>query len=461
MSETLQSAFNRLCLEPDNAEARAAYRQKQRGVFRPEQRSQLLEAPLSLLAIKMALGTRSDPDEVMRACEEQLQKNPFDVNILLRLGEAARKAGYRATAVYTFSDILALCKGSPRLAKIERVAMKALGLVRYEAGELLEAQKVLDAYAQRYGLEEETDDFRKLAEKDLPARIAAIPYEGAESSRQVIRRPEETERLAQAERGLHSEAEKLARIDELAKVASTAERKPHERYRAAMDAAALCKELKLYDRALQVLQQAAGLDRTSQTEVAIAETLVARANHELAALKTEADADPANDAVKVRLTEAERRKWALVAEKYESLARRSPTEEAYQLVLGEARFHLGVLTGDLEQIKAAVSQFQRRYTKEEHAHKAAVFLGKGFARMGLIPLAKKQFQRILGSVDSDDPARHEIAFRALYELAQVQLEAGDRQGAFESLSEIYFRNRSWGHVEEQFLCLNRELAKGP
>jgi len=154
MSETLQSAFNRLCLEPDNVEARAAYRQKQRGVFRPEQRSQLLEAPSSLLAIKMALGTRSDPDEVMRACEEQLQKNPFDVN-------------------------------------------------------------------------------------------------------------------------------------------------------------------------------------------------------------------------------------------------------------------------------------------------------------------KKQFQRILGSVDSDDPARHEIAFRALYELAQVQLEAGDRQGAFESLSEIYFRNRSWGHVEEQFLSLNRELAKGP
>lgn len=458
MSDSLQSSLNKLCLEPDDAGVRSAYRQKQRSVFRPEQRAQLLDAPSSAIGLKLSLGGKSDPAETMRACEDLLQKNPFDVSVLFRLGEAARRGGCRAAAVYVFGDIVSLCKGNPRLAKIERAAMKALGLSHYEALDLKNAQRVLDAYVQRYGLEEEADDFRKLVEKDLPARIAAIPYEEAGHARDVVRRPEETDRLAQEERGLHSPEERMARVAELEKLVGAPERKPHEKYRAAMDAAALCREMKDYDRALRLMELASGFDRTSQTEVAIAQLLIARATHELSALKAEADADPANEALKARLAEGERRKWALVVERFGSLANKVPNEEEFQLTLGEGRLNLGILAGDQEQVKAAISQFQKKYTKEEHVRKAAVLLGKAFARLGLIDLAKRQFQRILGSVDSDDPAKREIAFRALFELAQVQLEAGDNRGAFESLSEIYFRDRSWGNVEEQFLGLNRELA---
>jgi len=459
MSQSLQSQLTRLYLNPDDVELRVACRSKQRGIYRPKQRAELVDKPSSSLTVKMAVGGKSDPDEVIRVCEEHLQKNPFDASFLFRLGEAARGGGYFATAVYVFNDILALCRGSQKLVRIEKAGLKALGLSYYGAGDLRNAQKVLAAYEGKYGLDKESDSFRQLVEKDLPARVAALSYEGAESSREVIRRPEEADELAREERGYHTENEKLERVGELEKVLADDNRNSQEKYRAATDASRLCRDLKRYDDAIRLMEAAAGFDSTSQARVGLAELMVAKADHEISALRAQLEEKPESEPLKSKIAAAEKRKWEMVVEIYGALVNKAATDESLQLALGEGHLHLGELAEDQEQVKSAITQFQKRYSKEENGYNAAVLLGKAFARIGVIDLAKRQFRKILDSVSSDDPSRNEIAFRALRELAQVQLDAGDKQGAYESLGEIYFRNRTWEDVEEQYLRLNEELGK--
>ena len=96
----------------------------------------------SRVGLRLALSGTSDASDVIAACEDKLQANPFDTTVLMRLAEAAQAMSYTDTAIQTFSDIVELCGkvgDEAAMKSTKKDALRSLGLSLYAATRFQEA----------------------------------------------------------------------------------------------------------------------------------------------------------------------------------------------------------------------------------------------------------------------------------------------------------------------------------
>jgi len=447
-----------LSSKPEDAKYREVYRNRMRNAFKGQD-VELMQKSYSAMRFRLTIGGKSDPKEIIELCEDRLKENPFDTTALSKLGECAGSAGYHELAIYTFTDLVQICSkaaANRRLQSVKKDAMRSLGLSYYAAGKYQESKNILNQFKNMYGLDNEVDEVRKLIETNLDALIQSQQIEeaGAEA-RRLVKAPDIAEKLR--DEGPKSEEEIHLKIDELEKILGDAQKLNSERLNSAVQASRLYKQLKMYDEAIATRARGKEFDSTMDSNLAIAELKVQKADHELSQTIKQWDKEPSEE-LDTLIEQKEKEKWQMVVHEYGELVGKIPTRDDLHLSLGEGCFHLGMITEDKEVIKRAITELQKRYNKQEDADKAAILLGRAFASMGIYSLAKKQFEKILDNTSiSEDPQKREIAFEALYELAHVLDQTGDKEGAHETLGKIYWIDRTWRDVEEIFLKLNEEI----
>jgi tetratricopeptide (TPR) repeat protein len=447
-----------LTTHPDDSNARVVYRTNQRRGFKGREAEHIKKSS-SRVGARLALGVKGNPLEVIEACEEHLEKNPFDIMYLFKLGEAAQTLGYYDTAIATFNDVIVLCSKVKGYENQKKDAMRSLGLTYHAAKRYEDAKKVFDRFRKVYRLDDESREIRDLVERDLDATIASKVYEQGGGAHKLVRDDREVERLRGAREGLRSEEEILAGIDSLEDALGDNSKSSTERLSAATKASELYLRLRRYDDAISTREKGKVFDTGHDSELAVAELKVKKANYEISELEKQVE-ERGSDELESKLDDAKKRKWEFIVGEYGNLVSKIPTgREDLYLTLGEGYFHLGKLEGDNERIKLAISQFQRQYNKKELKSRAAIMLGRSFSELGVFKLAIKQFKTILESMEKDNPAEKEIAFEALYELAHVLEQTGDIEGAADTIGEIYWRDRSWRDTEEILLRLNEVLSK--
>jgi tetratricopeptide (TPR) repeat protein len=446
-----------LTQNPGDHHYRATYRSRQRLAFKGRE-TEMIRKASSRVGLRLVISRRSDPAEIMIACEEKLQSNPFDVTYLLKLGEAAQALSLTDTAIQTFTDVVELCGKATDAAGFQGVkkdALRSLGLVLYSAERFEEANKVLKRFAALYGLDGETAEFRGLVEKDIDAQIMSTTYGTATGARDLVRDQGGTEKLRDVNEGPRSDDEIRVRVAELEVTLASGDTLATEKLRAAVEAGRLYERLGDLDAAIDARARGAEFDTSTDSTVAVAKLKVLKATRNASRARGAAD-ETEGAGAEAFCAEAERRAWLTVVSEYGELMQRMPTvDEEIPLALGEAYFELGRLEKGRERIKLAVSQFQRRYKREDNEYRARILLGRAFGELCLFPLAKRQFGKVLSAVDDmRDAAKREIVFEALYELAHIQLDDEDLDGALDSLGKVYEQDRRWRDVEEMILRLN-------
>ena len=431
-----QRFLDHLRQHPDDAQARKEYRDMLRNL--PPfagRRDALIQPGASGVKHLRSAFKKRDPAEIVERCEELLKENPFDLQVLFELGRAAREAKWHRTALLAFDD--AFVQGLRQAA-----VLRELGLTYYEAGRYEEAQKIFS----RYDWKNEPADIRKIIECDLPAMITAARFGAASDVLAVEKSKGEALRAQKAGELVRHEATHRSKVAALEAVVEDASNEPGKRRTCACEIARLYRQFKKFDEAIAALEKARPLGG-SDLEKFLTELRLEKADASIATLEGRAK------------DEAVRERWALAVSDYRDLVRSSPTSvPELHLRLGEALHRLGTIQDDPELIKQAIAQLQKDYADLRHKNLACILLGQCFVRLRLYSLAKKHFSEVLANLkDRETREGRETVFRALYELGQVHLIAGEKAQALEVFSEILRRDVTWGDVADQVLRLNAEL----
>jgi tetratricopeptide (TPR) repeat protein len=316
-------------------------------------------------------------------------------------------------------------------------------LTYYEAGRYDEAQKIFS----RYDWKDEPPEIRKIIEVDLPAMITASRFGAAPNVLAVEKNKGEALRAQKAAELVRDEATLHTKVASLEAVVNDASNEPGKRRTCACEIARLYRQFRKYDEAIAALEKARPLGG-SDLEKFLTELRLEKADAALETLEGPAKAG------------AVRERWALAVSDYRALVRSAPTSvPELHFRLGEALHQLGTLQDDPELIKQAIAQLQKDYADLRQKNPAGILLGQCFVRLRLYSLAKKHFTDVLaGLKDRETREGRETVFRALYELGQVHLIAGEKAQALEVFSEILRRDVGWGDVADVVLKLNAELS---
>lgn len=431
-----QHFFEHLRQHPDDAPVRKEYREMLRNLtpFAGRRDALVLPGASAVKQIRSVFKKR-EPAEVVERCEELLKENPFDLQVLFELGRAAREVKWYQTAISTFDD--AFSQGLR-----QAVVLRELGLTYYEAGRYEEAQKTFS----RYDWRNEPGEIRKIIECDIPAMITAAKFGSAPTVLAVEKNKGEALRAQKAAELVRDDATLQSKVASLQAVVDDSSNEPSKRRTCACEIARLYRQFRKLDEAISALEKARSLGG-SDLEKFLTELKLEKADAAIASL----DGRTKEEAVRER--------WALAVSDYQALVRSAPSSlPELHLRLGEALHRLGTISDDAELIKQAIAQLQKDYADLRHKNLASILLGQCFVKLRLYPLAKKHFSDVLaGLKDRETREGRDTVFRALYELGQVHLIAGEKAAALEVFSEILRRDVAWGDVADVVLRLNAEL----
>lgn len=431
-----------LAANPKDIAARQEYRKAQREYFGGD-RGELLGKRSREIVLRMAMHGKS-PLEAIAKCEEMLQDNPWDLNVLFCLGRTARKGGMADLAVAVLQDLTSLGVKSVSV-------LRELALSHYDAKHYNESLKVFG----QYDPSTESEEIRRLVEKDLPALIAATPYEEAKDYTEIEKNRGESVALQKKESRAHSEAEKNQKIEDQKKTAEDTTKDERVRLQAAIEASRLYRDRRNFDAAIQMRELAVSLDRTHDSRVALLKLRIAKADHQVKQLTKASRMD--------EVAAITREKWEMIVDDCAALIHEVPAgHDEIHLLLGEACFELGKTDKNKDLVVQAISELQRDYRKQSLQDRASILLGRSFVELGILPLARQHFNDILKSIDDhSSKERREIVFEAFYELGNVLESTGAAMEALTAFCEIFRRDVSWRDVAERVMLLNKKLGIEP
>jgi tetratricopeptide (TPR) repeat protein len=370
-------------------------------------------ASSSPLVAKGQIVLRSNPLEAMAIAEQILNSDPHSVSAHKILAEAAMQTGMPKTAVLSLE--LAL-KAAP---KDKDVAIR-LGEALAEAGQIGRAENI---YAELQRAHPQDQAISQLL-KNISAKRTMHEggYQGLESGagsyRDILKDKNQSVLLEQEGRQ-HKSAEVIHRLLEDAETRLQSE--PHN-LNLLRSTAELHAQLNDLPRALEyyqrIMQTEGATDPT--LEAAITQLKLKQFDQALAALDPNSPDYPEqstriqSEKQTFRLTDLQRR-----SEKY-------PNDLQTRFELGEAYFQVGKLT-------EAIQEFQRAQNNPHIRTKAQGYLGKCFARRGMLDLAARTFQNAL----KEKPVLDEEKKDLIYNLGLVLEKMDKPDEAIEQFKQIY------------------------
>jgi tetratricopeptide (TPR) repeat protein len=376
---------------------------------------------------KAKLSLNKNPGEAMAIAEEILNADPHNSAAHRIIVDAAQVLELPRTAAMSYESLISNSPKDRKLAIEYAEALAASGdispagqnrcekilmdLLRDNPGDgdlnqalkNISARKTLDqgGYA---ALEDGSGSYRDILKNKTEAS-------SLEQEKRVVKTEDNTERLiGEYEARLHTEPNNLKLVRSLAE---------------------LYTQKKQFDRALEYYERikASGMGNDPSLDTAIANTIVRRFDHQIAALNP-FDAEHAGQ---VAAIQAE--KLAFQLAECQKRVEKFPTDLAI-------RFEMGTLYFQTGKINEAIAEFQKA---QNNAHKkiaAMSYLAQCFAKKKMFDSAVRKFQEALKEKVVFDEEKKEL----IYNLGCVLESAGKKTEAFEQFLIIWEMDASYKDV---------------
>jgi len=379
-------------------------------------------AMIQPLAMRASGALKKSPQEALSLAEDILKIDPFSTQGNQILAEAAAALNNKELRVFAF-EIMA--EGKPN----DLTTIRNLGNAYLEAGN---PKRALESFQLALKISPNDGEATRGMKDASAANAQATGHwdnkeGGKDSFRAALKDSSEAISLEQASRAIASDEDIDAQISNL--YAKLDQQNPEknlvlkiaELYEKKKD---LTLAIQWYDYAYEVsgradaiLQRSADRLRNRQLDATIAAK-----EAELAAATT----DEQKTAIQIELDTMNSQRAAHAV----SVARERLEKYPNELQL---RYELAVALVNIENYKEAVPELQQAIRQPNIRHKAIILLGLCFWKTKMLPLARKQFETAESELTSMDDVKKE----AIYKLALVKLEMGDKEGYLAELMKIY------------------------
>jgi tetratricopeptide (TPR) repeat protein len=404
-----------LAIDPASRRARRGAREAELKKYEhayPSGFARLLTGFGPRLGVALASLSR-DRRKRMEALEKLLATHPRSPELGMRLGAEAEAGEIPAAAAAAYEGILL---GNPEHVP----ALKALGRVLHQLGEIDGAQEALDKAVRLAPRDAEAQRLRKDVAADGYARDAG--FSGARTTHDLLKDREHSRSLESAQKIVRGADDLQAQA---AEARAKAEANPGDAAAWAALAAAEAATRNYdaaeaaYDRALGIAPEDAGL------KLKRGDVRIARAERALAALRDRAEKGDA--AAKAEGPAAERRLSEVQVAEYRVRVAAHPTDLALRHALASALERTGDTDGAIAEYQQSVKDPRRRV-------EALGGLGRCFLAKGMFDLAANQLEKALEEAGTAAGDRRKAV---LYDLATVRERQGNAEKARECLARIY------------------------
>ncbi|MHC4788859.1 MAG: tetratricopeptide repeat protein [Planctomycetota bacterium] len=418
--------------EPDHPDARVALRGTERRRREEEGRSLLAMVVKPLhMALTALKGKIAKPRKRLEVCEDYLESYPNSFWGLRHAAAAAAKAGLRAEAVRIYKDAL-------RLRPEHRKALRALGNVLMEEGEVQEGLKYL---TRLLNLEPRNRDLQREV-RDLTAteHMSAHEMEGATSFRDLIRDKEEAERLEAAGR-MTMTVEDMRRQAEGA--ARDLEEHPDSVNRI-LNVARLYQEGGQLTKAQDLLREKLqAMPDNYEIREHLGDLQMLVYEEALRALAQKIQQNPDDAEAKDRAEKLKARKQDFAVKEYTRRLKQHPTDRHVQLLLGRVEFAAG-------NYNEAIAAFQTASTDARYEVETSKMLGLCFMQKGQHDLALEQFEHAVHR----HPDMDEVGKDLRYCQGQAYESMGESEEALKIYKRIYSQDIKFKDVAEKVEALS-------
>ena len=411
-------------LDPDQGEARGGLRRVLKLRQEKKKGGRLLRALSGAgpLAVAKTMRKAGKIDACVKSAEQYLASNPLDVDANLFLGEALEAGQYYKSACAVYEFIAEIAPKNPE-------GLKRAGAMMYQLGE---HHKALDFYEKALEADPRDQDALK-QRKNLAAETALSARETGNvgHSREQIKDKEGAKALERSARMHKTEDELRADLERLEQRFADEPSDPdlmvamadvHEKLRDAEAA------FDLIDRACQYRKDSVELQgRRDMLREKMLKKLISRA-------------DAAGDTSKANRLEEELRVMQL--ESLKGQVRLRPSDAGLRLRLGQQLLKI-------DELDAAVSEFQKAVDDPRLGREANFQLGISFQRKGFADLAKKNYERAMQGSSGSDERSKEILYN-LGSIAEEESRPDEARDLFARIFEIDIGYRDVASKMEQY-----------
>lgn len=403
---TIDLCLQELRMKPDNIEARKLLREAAR-----ERLQKKGGSGGGSIGSKLGMafgGLTKNYDKVILACEEYLKTAPNDTACLLKLGQAAQKAGYVETAIYVLRDII-------QIDKKYTPALRALAQLHRERDEIDEAANCYELIRKADPADKEANKaVRELAAMSSSRKMDKAREEGEGDFRSLIKDKDKAKNLEKEGRILRTDDEIQEAIQE-----SEAEAKKNPKdHKIFLRLGDLYSRIRQYEKSIESYEKANAINDSDGTVLnTIGDLRLKQYNDEIkdldAQLKKSKDEELSSKRKKLL---AEKVKFCI--EEWRRRVEAYPTEASYKYELGRYLFQ-GNKTDD------AIAMLQKALDDPRNARNVHNLLGQCFMKKKVHDLALKEFRKGLDGLSSSEKLYKEIT----YNIAQTYENMGDVENA--------------------------------
>ncbi len=395
-------------LDPDQGEARSGLRKVLKLRQEKKKGGKFLRALSGAgpLAVAKTMRKAGKIEACVKSAEQYLASNPLDVDANLFLGEALEAGQYYKSACAVYEFIAEIAPKNPE-------GLKRAGAMMYQLGE---HHKALEFYERALEADPRDQDALK-QRKNLAAETALSARESGEvtHSRDQIKDKDEAQALERSTRMHKTEDELQAELERLEGQYADSPNDPD----LMIAMADVHEKLRDAEAAFDLIDRASSYRRDSLELQARRDRL-----REKMLKKQISRADAAGDTERANRLEGELREMQL--ESLKEQVRLRPSDAGLRLKLGQQLLKI-------EEIDAAVGEFQKAVDDPRLGTEAQFQLGVSFQRKGFADLAKKNYERALEGCSGSDERSKEI----LYNLGAIAEEGSRPEEARELFARIF------------------------
>ncbi len=428
---TIDLCLQELRMKPDNVGARKLLREAERERESRKGKGSFFSGFGSKIGATFS-GLTKNYDKVMMACEEYLKTHPNDVSYLIKLGQAANKAGYLDTALEVFKDVLSLDKKNT-------TSLRALAQIYRGQDEIERAANYYEMLRKADPSDKEANKaVRQLAALSSSRKMDKAREDGDGDFRSLIKDKGKARKLEKDARILRSNEEIQDAIDETL-VVLEAEPQNHKKYSFLGD---LYARLRQYDKAITAYRNSFAIHDADGTILnTIGDLGLRKLNDAVRALDAAQKKSPAGDyAAKRRKLLIEKNRYCIT--EWTRRVEAYPTEHGYKYDLGRYLFAGG-------KIEEAISYLQKAMEDPRARRKASNMLGQCFMKKKNYDLALKEFKKATDGLPQSDNLMKEVT----YNMANTYEAMGDQEQARKTYEKILEIDYSYKDVAKKVTSL--------
>jgi tetratricopeptide (TPR) repeat protein len=395
-----------LKLNPDHGDAAREIRQvtKRKGQEEGTSKKGGFFKGLGSFIKSKSKGITKHYDQQIEECEKFLRNAPFNVGMLISLGNAAAKAGYNQRAIANFEEVLTLDKNSLD-------ALKALGRLHKMLGEYAKAQSYYLKVSQVSPHDVEASrSLKDIAAATTADKIGAL----GDDYRQKIRDAGKAAKLEQEGHVIRSEQDAKSAINLKLDDIKQNPKEP-KLYR---DLGDLYIKIKEYDRAKEAYEKALEVNPADYfANEKLGDLQLKLFDDQIAAASNAYRLAPTPDN-KAKVDEVRKTKLAFSVEEWGRRVQEHPTD-------AELRFRYGKFLHQAGQDDEAIANLQKTVHDPKVASEAHHILGLAFRKKGMYELSVKDLLKAREGLNIMNETNKSVTYdlARTYELLEKKEEA--------------------------------------